>query len=218
MNWPMIDDRPRPEERRPGLPDPDREVAVRTGRDADEAERDREVREEPEGPPELRLDPQRAQMRVVPRSDVLGAIWSRHGFSSSYRRTSRCETALWGVTHGRLGRSAAESLTPLADLRGRIAPRCARVNEEIRALRTAAGTRFAAADQPAATASRSASGIGRWTSTGWTYRSTMPSESFTPSSVNRYEILRRCAARISSFVSSSHSSRLNGPIAFLRVV
>ena len=30
--------------------------------------------------------------------------------------------------------------------------------------------------------------------------------------------MRRWAARISSFVSRSHSSRLNGPIAFLRVV
>ena len=48
--------------------------------------------------------------------------------------------------------------------------------------------------------------------------STISREPFTPSSVNRNAILRRWAARISSFVGRSQSWRLNGPIAFLRVV
>ena len=62
------------------------------------AEGDREVRQEPEGPPQLRFDAQRSQMRVVARRDVLGAgTWSRHEFSS-YLRTIRCETALWSDT------------------------------------------------------------------------------------------------------------------------
>ena len=46
----------------------------------------------------------------------------------------------------------------------------------------------------------------------------MARDPLTPSSVNRKAILRRCEARISSFVASSQSWRLNGPIAFLRVV
>ncbi len=44
----------------------------------------------------------------------------------------------------------------------------------------------------------------------------MAREPLTPSSVNRKAILRRCEARISSFVARSQSWRLNGPIAFLR--
>ena len=66
----MIDDRPRPEERRPAQADADAEVAERPGRDADEAERDREVRQEPEGSLQLGLDAQRSQMGVVSRGDV----------------------------------------------------------------------------------------------------------------------------------------------------
>ena len=47
------------------------------------------------------------------------------------------------------------------------------------------------------------------------YASTISRESLTRSSVNRYEILRRWAARISSFVSRSQSWRLNGPMRLL---
>ncbi len=46
--------------------------------------------------------------------------------------------------------------------------------------------------QPAATASRSASGIGRWTSTGRMYAAIISRVPLTPSSVNRNENLRRC--------------------------
>ena len=74
------------------------------------------------------------------------------------------------------------------------------------------------AGQPAATTSRRPSGSGRWTVTGRMYAAIISRDPLTPSSVNRYAILRRCAARISSFVASSQSWRLNGPIAFLRVV
>jgi hypothetical protein len=62
------------------------------------------------------------------------------------------------------------------------------------------------------------SGTGRRCSTGRMYRSTISRDPFTPNSVKRNVILRRCAARISSFVARSQSSRLNGPIAFFRVV
>ena len=60
--------------------------------------------------------------------------------------------------------------------------------------------------------------MGRWTSTGRMYAAIISRVPLTPSSVNRNENLRRWVERISSFVGRSHSSRLNGPIAFLRVV
>src|SRR5439155_5120309 len=72
--------------------------------------------------------------------------------------------------------------------------------------------------QPVVTAWRSESGTGRWNSRAVTYRSTMRRDPLTPSSVNRNATFRRCAARISPLFGSSQSCRLNGPIAFLRVL
>ena len=50
------DDEPGPVEGWATQPDTDAVIAERPGRDADECERDGEVRQEPEGPPQLRLD------------------------------------------------------------------------------------------------------------------------------------------------------------------
>ena len=66
--------------------------------------------------------------------------------------------------------------------------------------------------------SRRASGTVLRCSTGWMNPSTISREPLTPSSVNRNAIFRLWADRISSFAGSSQSWRLNGPIAFFRVV
>ena len=73
--------------------------------------------------------------------------------------------------------------------------------------------------RPATSDARALPGSAARPATGRMCRSTISIDPFTRSSVNRnasLATLRR--ARISSFVSSSHSWRLNGPIAFLRVV
>src|SRR3954454_68100 len=149
-------------------------------------------------------------MRVISLGDVCSRfIWSRHGSPPPTGRwpgdvSLELTRERWGRWDA-LGRESRSAMDPSVR---RLT--CARGYHH-----DSPGQRLS---QRAATAPRSASGIGRWTSTGWTYRSTIERESFTPSSVNRYEIFRRWAARISPLVSRSQSCRLNGPIAFLRVV
>src|SRR4029079_4178963 len=76
---PDDDDRPRPEERRTTKADPDAEVAERPRRDADEAECDREVREETERSAQFGLDPERQELGIVARRDILRIHRVRHG-------------------------------------------------------------------------------------------------------------------------------------------
>ena len=92
------DDRPRPEERRATEPDADAEVAERPGRNADEAERDREVRQEPQG--SLRssgLMPEGSQVGVVALGDVRRLRPGPDTASSLYHRDS---ARLWAAERG----------------------------------------------------------------------------------------------------------------------
>ena len=79
------DERPRPEERRAADAEPERDERERPGRDADVAERDREVRQEAERPLQLRLDPQRPQVGIVSRRLVRLVVWTRHDLPPPFR-------------------------------------------------------------------------------------------------------------------------------------
>ena len=107
----------------PPTPNADGLVRERSGRDADVAERDREVRQEPERALQLGLDPERAQVRVVSRCDVLGLGRTRHDLLLLPPHPW-CETDLWGVhPRGTPGNGSSFGIPPVPDgnLRARIA-------------------------------------------------------------------------------------------------
>ena len=159
------DDQPRPEHDRPAEADADAEVAERSGRDADEAKASAKFARNPSDRFSWGLMPSDSRC-ASSRAEMSWADSPCPVTISSYLRTARCELDTGGSRSDAREWSTADP-SP-AGPAGEDSTTVRAVNDDSRARNGRRTARFedrpiaGREPQPAATASRSASGIGRW--------------------------------------------------------